>query len=89
MKTFIIVSEKDNVATALQNLSKGQNIAGVSLQNDIQSGHKFALKDIKEGEVVIKYAEVIARASVDICAGEWVHIHNTTGTRARAIKEEK
>ncbi|TKX29428.1 altronate hydrolase [Campylobacter sp. MIT 12-5580] len=88
MKSFIIVSEKDNVATALHDFKKGQSLAGVLLQDDIQSGHKFALKDIKEGEFVVKYAEVIARASCDIKAGAWVHIHNTTGTRARVQKED-
>ncbi|KGI56460.1 UxaA family hydrolase [Campylobacter sp. MIT 97-5078] len=83
MKDYIVVNEKDNVATALHDFKKGQNLAGVLLQDDIQSGHKFALKDINKGEVVVKYAEVIARASCDIKAGTWVHIHNTIGTRAR------
>lgn len=87
MKGFIIVSEKDNVATALQNFQKGQSIAGVVLQEDIQSGHKFALKDIKAQELVIKYSEAIGSASCDIKAGAWVHIHNILGIRGRGDKE--
>lgn len=83
MKGFIIINEKDNVATALQDFHKGQNVAGVTLQEDIQSGHKFALKDINAKELVIKYAEAIASASCDIKAGQWVHIHNTEGIRGR------
>ncbi|WP_291952850.1 UxaA family hydrolase [Campylobacter sp.] len=87
MKGFIIVNEKDNVATALHNFQKGQNIAGVILQEDIQSGHKFALRDINAKELVIKYAEAIAIASCDIKAGAWVHIHNTAGIRGRGDKQ--
>lgn len=87
MKAFIIVHEKDNVATALQNLQKGQIVAGIKLLEDIQSGHKFALQDICINGLVIKYAEPIASASQAIKAGQWVHIHNTAGIRGRGDKE--
>lgn len=50
---------------------------GVSLtETDIPAGHKYALVDIKKGEFVIKYGEIIGRATKDIKAGEWVHTHN-------------
>ena len=39
-------------------------------------GHKFALMDMKVGEVVIKYGEPIAQAASKITRGEHVHIHN-------------
>lgn len=87
MKGYIIVNEKDNVATALRNFKKGEKVANIELLNDIASGHKFALKDIKKDEVIIKYAEAIASASCDISTGEWVHIHNTAGIRGRGDKE--
>ncbi|TKX31652.1 UxaA family hydrolase [Campylobacter aviculae] len=87
MKSFIIVSEKDNVATALCDLKKGEKVANVVLNNDIASGHKFALKDIKTDEAIIKYAEIIASANCDIKAGEWVHTHNISGIRGRGDKE--
>ncbi|MBZ7938272.1 UxaA family hydrolase [Campylobacter sp. W0014] len=87
MNDFIIVSEKDNVATALRNFKKGEEVANIKLKNDITSGHKFALKDIKTNEAIIKYAEVIASANCDIKAGEWVHIHNISGIRGRGDKE--
>lgn len=60
----IIINEKDNVGVLL------------SAKGDIPAGHKFALKDIKKGEFVIKYGEVIGRATCDIKKGEWVHSHN-------------
>ncbi|EAL5456502.1 altronate hydrolase [Campylobacter coli] len=87
MKGYIIVNEKDNVATALRDFKKGEKVANIELLNDIASGHKFALKDIKKDEIIIKYAEAIASASCDITAGEWVHIHNTAGIRGRGDKE--
>ncbi|EAI1854166.1 altronate hydrolase [Campylobacter coli] len=87
MKGYIIVNEKDNVATALRDFKKGEKVANIELLNDIASGHKFALKDIKKDEVIIKYAEAIASASCDISTGEWVHIHNTAGIRGRGDKE--
>ena len=87
MKGYIIVNEKDNVATALRDFKKGEKVANIKLLNDIASGHKFALKDIKKDEIIIKYAEAIASASCDISTGEWVHIHNTAGIRGRGDKE--
>lgn len=44
-------------------------MANIELLNDIASGHKFALKDIKKDEIIIKYAEAIASASCDISTG--------------------
>lgn len=87
MKGYIIVNEKDNIATALRDFKKGEKVANIELLNDIASGHKFALKDIKKDEIIIKYSEAIASASCDISTGEWVHIHNTAGIRGRGDKE--
>ncbi|MBR0190361.1 MAG: UxaA family hydrolase, partial [Clostridia bacterium] len=64
MKDEVIINEKDNVGVSL------------TRQGDIPAGHKFALKDIKKGEYIIKYGEIIGRATEDIKAGEWVHTHN-------------
>ena len=63
MKT-VIINEKDNVGVAL------------SGDDRIPSGHKYALCDIAAGDYVVKYGEVIGRATRDILAGEWVHTHN-------------
>lgn len=48
MKGYIIVNEKDNVATALRDFKKGEKVTNIELLNDIASGHKFALKDKKK-----------------------------------------
>lgn len=57
----IKINEKDNVA--------------VMLEGELR-GHKIALRDIKEGENIIKYGYPIGHALEDIKAGEHVHTHN-------------
>lgn len=64
MKSTVIINQKDNV---------GINLAG---DDKIPAGHKFALKDINKGEPVVKYGEIIGRATCDIKKGDWVHTHN-------------
>ncbi len=43
---------------------------------NLADGHKYALRDIKAGEDIIKYGNPIGHATVDIKAGEHVHTHN-------------
>ena len=43
---------------------------------NLADGHKYALRDIKEGENIIKYGNPIGHATCDIKAGEHVHTHN-------------
>ena len=75
-KQTIIINELDNVAVALTDLKAGEEHEGVVLKEDIVKGHKFALKDMKEGDMIIKYGNPIARASRRIFAGCHVHTHN-------------
>ena len=44
---------------------------------NLADGHKYALRDIKSGENIIKYGNPIGHAICDIKAGEHVHTHNT------------
>lgn len=43
---------------------------------NLEDGHKYALRDIKAGENIIKYGNPIGHAVVDIKKGEHVHNHN-------------
>ncbi len=87
----------DTVALAIEALKKGETItvAGetITLQDDIPSAHKIALKDFKTGEPITKYDNTIGYASQDIKKGEWVHSHNeVTGlgtARAYAYQPQK
>ena len=47
-----------------------------NVEIDLNSGHKYATKDIKNGENVIKYGQPIGHAITDIKKGEHVHTHN-------------
>ena len=66
----------DSVAVALEPLSAGETLLGVTLVDNIPSGHKFALTDIKEGSPIIKYGCPIGKATTLIKAGSHVHVHN-------------
>lgn len=81
MKKFIVVNPRDIVAVALRPLPRGfeaeaEDGRRAVLAEDIPQGHKFALRDIKAGEEVIKYGMPIGLAKKDIAAGEHVHTHN-------------
>lgn len=43
---------------------------------NLDDGHKYALRDIKSGEDIIKYGNPIGHAICDINKGEHVHTHN-------------
>ena len=47
-----------------------------NVEVNVENGHKYAVRDIKSGENVIKYGEPIGRAVCDIKKGEHVHSHN-------------
>ena len=77
------IEQKDNVATAQEQLIPGaQRLLGDRCRTEaeavqkIPKGHNIARHNISAGEDVIKYGVRIARASKDIRAGEWVHLHN-------------
>lgn len=80
MKKAIQIHIADSVAVALSALSQGETVVldsgTVTVQNDIPAGHKFALRNIAEGEPVIKYGQPIGKAIKAISTGEHVHIHN-------------
>ena len=47
-----------------------------NVEVNLETGHKFASRDIKKGENIIKYGNPIAHATEDIKKGETVHTHN-------------
>jgi len=77
---LIQIHPDDNVLVALEPLKKGESnaLSGVTYTaaEDIARGHKMAMRDIRTGEKIIKYGNVIGSAAKDIPAGGWVHTHN-------------
>ena len=87
MKSVLVISARDNVATALETLQVGQrlNVNGgeLAVLDPIPAGHKIALQAISNGAPVVKYASPIGLATADIPAGAHVHTHNVASTRGR------
>ncbi len=83
-RVAILLNTKDDVATALTGLKTNQTVEvelesvtySTVLTEDIEFGHKYALRDIAEGEDILKYGLPIGQALADIAVGEWVHVHN-------------
>ena len=44
--------------------------------NNIPLGHKIALKDFKEGDIILKYGHDIGKVVASIKKGDHVHVHN-------------
>lgn len=87
----IMIKLEDNVATALRDL-KSQEAATISVgeiqkqmkvTEDIPYGHKFAVINIEKGDNIIKYGEIIGRATQFIEEGAHAHIQNIESLRGR------
>jgi len=88
---FLVHKNGDSVGVAVKDLKPGENARGrcltenaeylVKILDEIPLGHKIALKDIKENEIVIEYGEGIGIATKDVCKGEHVHVHNLRSAR--------
>jgi altronate dehydratase small subunit len=87
LNAVLVISERDNVATALEALDAGRAIQvgarTLLVAETIPRGHKIALCAIPLGEPVVKYGSPIGRASAGIAPGTHVHTHNVASTRGR------
>ena len=80
VRSYIQVHNKDNVAVALENLTKGSTITinntDVLLNEDLGRGHKISLTSLKSGQEIFKYGYSIGYTTCDTSAGDWIHTHN-------------
>lgn len=96
-KRALIMHPTDNVATAVEEIQDGEEVAipvvGTALTlraiEAIPFGFKIALQEIPQGQIIRKYGETIGTASRPIAKGALVHIHNLEGTRARGDLAKK
>jgi altronate hydrolase len=78
----IRLHDDDDVAIAKVNLIAGTTLVGAThgsplrLTNLIPSGHKFAIREVKQGQPIRRYGQVIGFAKRDIAIGDHVHVHN-------------
>ena len=87
-KTDIIIhDEKDNVGVVvIDKTNKNQDCRCWIMENDksinikslneIPLGHKIAMKNLNEGDTVLKYGHDIGKVVQPIKKGEHVHVHN-------------
>ncbi|MBR1794602.1 MAG: altronate dehydratase [Bacteroidales bacterium] len=85
---YIKINPSDNVAVALQDLSKGTRVEGVTLSMDIPRGHKIVLRDLRAGDHVIKYGYPIGHVTRDAAAGTMVD-HTCIKTNLEGLLEYK
>src|SRR5690349_13392495 len=83
----LVISPRDNVATALEPLDAGRTIViggeSITIVEATPRGHKIALRPIREGEHIYKYGSTIGTATCDIDPGAHVHTHNLASDRGR------
>lgn len=89
---FLVHNHEDSVGVAVvEDIKKGQTLTGWVMDTDetitikarahIPIGHKVALRDMKKGDTVQKYAHDIGRTIAAIKKGDHVHVHNTKTKR--------
>lgn len=73
----ILLAPEDNVVVATLAIAAGDALPNnVHAAAKVDAGHKIAIRPIRAGEPVVKYAQAIGRATADIAPGDHVHSHN-------------
>ena len=83
---YIKINPDDNVAVALEDLTKGESVEGIILSTDVPRGHKVLLKDLAAGENVVKYGFPIGHVTRDAAAGTVVD-HTCIKTNLEGLLE--
>ena len=96
-KIALKMNDKDNVATVLTDVKRGDSVSVVSsggtamgeiiAGDDIRFGFKISLKDISKDETIIKYGAAIGTCYRQIISGELVHIQNIKSERISIPQE--
>ncbi|MHA6802988.1 UxaA family hydrolase [Salinifilum ghardaiensis] len=78
--SLIHLRDVDDVAIAAEDLSPGAPAAVgqdvLTARGEVGRGHKIAVRDLRAGDPVRRYGQIIGFASTDIASGEHVHEHN-------------
>ena len=84
---FVLHDPRDTVAVVVvEGVKAGAELTGwvmdedrmvhLAASEDIPIGHEIALKDMREGDTVIKYGIDMGRVVAPIAAGQHAHVHN-------------
>ena len=78
--SFLQIDSHDNLIVALQPLMKGSKLRvggqPIELLGDIPAKHKFALKDLDQGDLAVMYGVIVGRANRLVMAGELITTEN-------------
>ena len=78
--TFLKINPADSVVVCLVEKKKGEIISidgqEIVLNQDTPAGHKVLIKDVQDGEDIIKYGYPIGHARQAMKAGDWVNENN-------------
>ncbi|NJD27736.1 MAG: hypothetical protein FIA92_05510 [Chloroflexi bacterium] len=84
----------DDVAVAVDDIAAGEEVNGrcleggdrisVRARDDVPLGHKIALNDRPVGSEIVEYGVAIGEATIDVQAGDHVHVHNLGSIRWRS-----
>jgi (2R)-sulfolactate sulfo-lyase subunit alpha len=89
---FVVHDADDAVGVVVvEGVQAGQRLTGWVMDQDqtlefvvrdaIPIGHKLAIRDLQEGDTVIKYGVDIGRVIKPIREGEHLHVHNVKTKR--------
>jgi (2R)-sulfolactate sulfo-lyase subunit alpha len=90
---FVVHDADDAVGVVVvEGVTAGQKLTGWVMDQDktladfvvlgaIPIGHKLAIRDLQEGDAVIKYGVDIGRVVKPIRKGEHLHVHNVKTKR--------
>lgn len=84
---FLVHDSEDTVGVVVvETVKAGTALSGLDMEAgrplhidalaDIPLGHKIALKDLAEGDTVLKYGHDIGKVVAAAKAGDHVHVHN-------------
>ncbi|MFK7821717.1 MAG: UxaA family hydrolase, partial [Planctomycetaceae bacterium] len=77
---FVRLHPEDDVLIARRSCPEGAEIPDgsqtIRLRAAIRFGHKVAAQDLRTGDVIRKFGQIIGFATQDIRLGDWVHTHN-------------
>lgn len=87
---FLAHDGGDYVAVAVRDVAPGEATVAwlssperrsVQVAEAVPFGHKVALTDMKEGDVVIEYSVPVAVTTAPVVTGSLVHTHNVRSTK--------
>ena len=76
MNPLLKLHDRDNVAIAIQALEAGRVIDDMVIKTEVPLGHKVATVSLRSGDRIYKWGVPIGTTTVEISAGDHVHLHN-------------